>query len=452
MIAIKLLLATLFFISPEDPALESAAVSAYAVNTRTGEVIIDQNSRKSLMPGSCMKVITTAAALHLLGPEFQFQTDLEYDGKIDSEGTLHGNLYIHGRGDPCLGSERIPPALSWRAQAEAWAHAVEKLGIRKIEGDVIGDASDWERALAVPSWNWEDLGNYYGAGASALSFHENAYTLTFVPGSAVGTAAHLAGTEPPLWGVTLQTEVTTGPVGSGDQACIYGSEYSPIQAIRGTIPAGVKQFSIRGAIPNPPAFCARALLKALQERGIAVHSRAIDLSLPRIVFHTTLSPPLKTIVHAVNQVSHNLYAEHLLKKMGEKIELQGSTAAGVQAITQFLQQHKIDLKGFNIADGSGLSRKNMITAQQLVAVLTEMKTSEHFSCFLQSLPAMGAHLRAKSGSMAFVRAYTGYAGDVAFAILINHSQDPALGKKIDQFLSDLDQPSADEKPATPSKR
>ncbi|MBY0529525.1 MAG: D-alanyl-D-alanine carboxypeptidase/D-alanyl-D-alanine-endopeptidase [Rhabdochlamydiaceae bacterium] len=452
MIAIKFLLATLFFLNPEDPSLETASVSAYAINTRTGKVIIDHNSRKSLMPGSCMKVVTTAAALQLLGPDFQFQTDLEYDGKIDADGILHGNLYIHGGGDPCLGSERIPPALSWQAQTHAWVLAVEKLGIRKIQGEVIGDAAAWEKALAVPSWNWEDLGNYYGAGACALSFHENAYTLTFVPASTVGAAAHLAGTEPPLWGVTLQTEVTTGPVGSGDQACIYGSEYSPIQAIRGTIPAGVKQFSIRGAIPNPPDFCARALLKALQDKGIAVQAKPLRPSSPRTAFHTTFSPPLKTIVHAVNQVSHNLYAEHLLKKIGEKVELQGSTLAGARAITQFWQQKHIDLKGFNMADGSGLSRKNMITAQQLVAILAEMKTSESFSYFLQSLPKKGTHLFAKSGSMAFVKAYAGYAGDIAFALLVNHSQDPDLVKKIDQFLSVLDQPSADENPAVPSKR
>src|ERR1700693_2764572 len=115
-----------------NPSWDHASVSAYAVNTKTGEVVMDENSDKSLMPASCIKAITTAAALQILGPETRFQTDLEYDGVIDNSGTLHGNLFIHGGGDPCLGSNRIEGSLSWDKQIDAWVEAVQKLGIRKI--------------------------------------------------------------------------------------------------------------------------------------------------------------------------------------------------------------------------------------------------------------------------------------------------------------------------------
>src|SRR5579872_5093701 len=176
---LTLLLSTVFL---GNPTWDHASVSAYAVNIKTGKVVMDENSDKSLMPASCVKAITTAAALQILGPEMRFQTDLEYDGTIDSEGTLQGNLYIRGGGDPCLGSDRIEGVLSWDKQIVCWADVVAKLGIKRIEGEVIGDSSRWEKALAPPCWMWGDLGNYYGAGASALTFHENLYTLTFKPG------------------------------------------------------------------------------------------------------------------------------------------------------------------------------------------------------------------------------------------------------------------------------
>ncbi len=451
MILIKTILSSLLMFSPEDPTWEQASISAYAVDTRTGKVLLDQNSHKSLMPASCMKLVTTAAALQILGPSFRFQTDLEYDGKLEPSGVLRGNLYIHGKGDPCLGSERIAPSLGWRAQVERWADEIAKLGIRTIDGNVIGDASDWELALAVPSWNWEDLGNYYGAGACALSFHENAYTLTFKPGATQGEKTAVISTEPPLWGVALQNEVTTGALGSGDQACIYGAEFTSLQTVRGTIPAGVKTFSIRGAVPNPPSFCAHALIEALEHRGICVKGSFYGPTAQRLVCYSTHSPPLREIVRETNRVSLNLYAEHLLKKIGEVVRGQGSTQAGCEAITDFLKENKLDLKGFHLADGSGLSRKNLITAKQLVAVLAVMKRSNHCADYFDSLPEIESGVRAKSGSMSFVRAYAGYAGDVAFAIIVNQCQDSQARAKMLQWISHF-QPSAEENPATPSMR
>ena len=102
-------------------------LSAYAIDTSTGEVLIDQNSDLSLCSGSCMKIVTTAAALHLIGPDTSFKTILEYDGIIDADKILHGNIYVRGGGDPCLGSGRIPGSLSWEKQLDAWTRALMDL-------------------------------------------------------------------------------------------------------------------------------------------------------------------------------------------------------------------------------------------------------------------------------------------------------------------------------------
>lgn len=437
-IILLILLAATHLCSEDPYTLDHAILSIYAVQSETGEVLIDKNSNLSLTPASCMKIVTTGAALHLLGTDCRFETHLEYDGFIDPAKTLHGNLYIRGGGDPCLGSDRISGALSWKKQVETWADAVQKLGIQKIEGKVIGDATKWEKALAVPSWSWEDLGNYYGAGACALSFHENCYTLFFRPGNTVGETATILRTDPPLPTLTFQNEVQTGPEGSGDRACIYGSEFSSTQFVRGTVPAAVKEFAIKGAIPDPAVYCADLLAEQLQERGISIGHKNIAQQSKRIAFHTTYSPTVGEIVHWANQKSVNLYAEHLLKKIGEVTYNEGSTTSGIKAVINFWNSQNIDLGGFNMVDGSGLSRKNLATTKQLVEMLLKMKKSAFFPIFFASLPQEKDQIKAKSGSMSLIRGYAGYTGNIAFAILVNQCANSKLAnEKIRLLLDDL---------------
>ncbi len=430
----SLLLFPLLFATLGSASEESALVSIYAIDASTKKVLFEQGADKSLIPASCMKIIATGAALHLLGPEMRFQTDLEADGTLDEEGTLHGNLILRGGGDPCLGSDRIKGSLSWKEQIEAWVAAVAKFGVKRIEGTVIGDGATWEKAMAVPSWNWEDIGNYYGAGASALSFHENSYTLVFKPGKKEGDPAVILRLDPPLPTLTLLNEVKTGPAGSGDRACIYGAEFTPFQSVRGTIPAGVEEFAIKGAIPDPAGCCADLLAKSLESKGILILRRSMAPQ-ERAVIHTTYSPPVREIVYWTNQNSVNLYAEHLLKKMGEIVYSEGSTSAGIKAVTGFWRSQGIDLDGFHMADASGLSRQNCASAKQMVAILLKMKESEFFSLFLRSLPDLGDRCKAKSGNMSRIHGAVGFLDDAVFAILVNQSTDPKIKEKIRLLLS-----------------
>lgn len=394
-------------------AVEQATVALYAVDTETGQLLIDTNSDLSVVPASCLKLFTTAAAIHILGPESRFETHLEYDGTIQDK-TLHGNLYIKGGGDPCLGSSRFG---GYQKQLDIWVDAIRKLGIEKIDGKVVPDATAWEKALAPPSWEFEDLANYYGAGASALSFNENSYTLYFQPGNATGDEAHIIRTDPPFIGATLHNEVKTGSLGSGDQAFIFGCEYCPIQFARGTIPLGAREFSIKGALADPAEVTSYLLCKALQ--GITVGTEALPQT-KRTCFHTTYSPTVKEIVHLTNQKSVNLYAEHLLKQMGN-----GKTTRGLEKVKEFLLSLGIELSGFNMMDGSGHSRRNLVTAKQLVQLLLKMRHSQHYQIFYDSLPTQQDAVKAKSGSMAFIKSYAGYYDKVAFAFIINNCHDAA---------------------------
>ncbi len=420
----------LLFLPLFGDELDSSIVSVYALDMQTGKVLIDEKSHLSLNPASCLKLLTTAAALHILGGEFHFQTHLEHDGVIDEHGVLHGNLYVRGGGDPCLGSDRIQGSLKWKEVIELLANKVHTTPIVRIDGEVIADTSLWETPRAIPSWEWEDIGNYYGSGPCALSFHENAYSLTFEPGKKEGDLARIVRTDPPLDLHSFENNVTTGPAGSGDRACIYGSELAAVQRVSGTIPRAVPEFTIKGALPNPPALMVQLLKDALQKRGIPTHHQTLIPLKIRSPLFTLNSPPLSAIIHVTNHKSVNLYAEHLLRAIGH-----GTTSGGIQALSHFLEKLEIETTGLLLADGSGLSRRNLITTKQLVSLLCKMHSSP---LFVHSLPEIRKGVVAKSGTASLTRGCAGYVGRIAFAILINHCQDSAAAEqKIQAVISQL---------------
>lgn len=430
----------LLSICDAQSALQHAHISAYVIDTETGKVVFEQNSDKSLIPASCLKIVTTGAALYLLGPDFQFCTALEYDGEIDRQGHLHGNIYIVGDGDPCLGSDRVPPSLSWNQQIEEWCSAISSLGITKILGKVIGDDIKWRKPSAVPSWELEDLPSYYGAGPSALTFHENAYTLYLKSGLKKGDPAHLIRLDLPLSEIRFCNEVTTLEHTTIKDLTLFGAECCPVRYIQGSLPLSKEEFSIRGSIPNPARACANLLKASLTEKNIEVGEQSFLLNKNRRVFHRHFSPYLKDIIYALNQKSINIYAENLTRKIGELKENEGTTQAGVRAIKNFWESQNIEDCPIYMVDGSGLSRKNLITTKQLVSILLKIKNSPYFSVFFNSLPEVQENVRAKSGTMSLVKGYTGYAGKFAFAILVNQCVDAKETKEfMNEFISKLNQ-------------
>ena len=282
----------------------------------------------------------------------------------------------------------------------------------------------------MSSWLWEDLGNYFGAGASALSFHENTYSLFFKPG-ALGSEAKIVKTEPSIARLELKNEVTTGPEDSGDQAWVFGSEFSFVQHVRGTIPAGVLEFSIKGMIPDPAVFCAELLESSLKQKGVVFHHQQ-KAPKEKKIFHITSSPSVEEIVYVTNQKSINLYAEHLLKQIGVQTSGEGTCASGLSGLKAFLEKKGVPTSGMLLSDGSGLSQKNLLTARQLTTFLRAMKSSEHFSVFYDSLGEVKPGVKGKSGFNGLNFAFAGYKGEIAFAIIINHALDTKASKeKID---------------------
>ncbi|MEZ4883357.1 MAG: D-alanyl-D-alanine carboxypeptidase/D-alanyl-D-alanine-endopeptidase [Chitinophagales bacterium] len=436
-----------------DPELQNASWGFYAKSVKTGKVVAQYNAQKSLAPASSMKVITTATALEILGKDYTFETVLEYDGQVDASGTLKGNVYIRGGGDPTLGAPRDDLGKSYEEVLQQWVGAIRKVGIKSIEGYVVGDARFFEEESVPPSWLWEDLGNYYGAGASGLSFHENQYFAYFNSEAKEGSNTQLTKITPSIPNFKIVNRVTSGEKGSGDNAYIFAAPYSNIAYIRGTIPPARQGFRVKGSISNPALFCAYQLQQELVKVGIEAGKgystvRILEhegkyVPLKRTFLTKIISPPLSKIVYWTNKKSINLFAEHLLKALGKHRFGKGTRENGVLLVEEYLKTCNVNTKGFFMEDGSGLSPMNGVTAQQFGDLLYVYRNETNYPTFFESLSVAGNtsddgglksflqgtaaanKVFAKSGYIERVRSYTGYAqtasGDqIAFALMVNN--------------------------------
>ena len=255
------------FVASEQ--LRSASVSFCVLDVSTGQVIAQHDPLRSLAPASALKTVTTASALALLGPNYQFKTTLSYTGTLDGDGSLAGDLYLQGFGDPTFGSDQMAGLPGLEGTLLRMVQATQQSGIRAVEGRVFGDGSYFETAAHVPTWQWNDLGNYYGAGAFGLNINENLYQLHFTQ-TAQGEVPPISGTTPPLPDLNVRNEVLSAGPRTGDNAYIYGAHYTNERYVRGTIPAGSGTFTIKGSIPEPPLTAARLFAEALAAYGVEV--------------------------------------------------------------------------------------------------------------------------------------------------------------------------------------
>jgi D-alanyl-D-alanine carboxypeptidase/D-alanyl-D-alanine-endopeptidase (penicillin-binding protein 4) len=448
----------------KDVALKHATWSIYVVNSKTDSVVADFNSNTSLIPASTLKIVTTGAALGMLGSDHIFKTQLQYDGTFDTiTGILKGNLYIVGGGDPTLESSYFREKKDTLSTIEKWALILKAKGIKKIDGALVGDAEIFEDNSIPSQWIWGDIGNYFGAGASGLSYHDNKYIVTFKSGS-VGSKTTINSIQPSMEGLQFVNNVTAG--GNDDSAFIYGSPYSFYRKAEGTIPPNKKNYEVEGSIPDPALSCAQALESALKKLNVVITQKATtakklkesDLysTSNRKNIHANYSPTLDKIVYWTNMKSINLYAEHLLKFMSYRKTGVGSESRGTQVVIDYWKDRGVDVSGFSMADGCGLSRANIITTKTETQILCKMIKDKNFDVFYKSFPIAGKsgslgslcegtfaenNLRAKSGYINMARSYAGYVknrkGDLlCFSVIANNYECSAteMKKKLERLL------------------
>jgi D-alanyl-D-alanine carboxypeptidase/D-alanyl-D-alanine-endopeptidase (penicillin-binding protein 4) len=388
----------------ETEAFRRAHVGICIMDLESKQIVYSRNEEQFFIPASVQKVVMSAAAIGALGEEYCFHTDLEIEGKVDAAGVLHGNLWVRGGGDPTLSLEIF----------SEWEEALKQEGIRRIEGKIIVDTSCFETILASPYWSFEDLGNYYGAGASGLAINRNQYRITFQPGKQEGQPATVLSQDPPIPQLIVRNEVKTGAAGSGDQVNIFGAEYSPIQFYRGSVPVDEPTFTVKGAIPDPALFCGRLLLERIPaSEGIEIIREKPQKQSPRKQLSRKNSPPLKEIIREMNLFSINLHAEHLLKTIGG-----GKGSQGTALLESFLKERGIAAQ---VKDGSGGARNNLLTPQGVVTLLADIHHSPACQTIKASLPEPGKEgslklfpplthgkICAKTGSMSNIQNLAGY--------------------------------------------
>lgn len=415
-----------------EPDLPSAIWGIFVRDLRTGRVVFSRNSDKNLVPASNLKLFTTATALDFFGSDHRYITRLYFEGSTQSDGTLNGDLIIRGSGDPTFGSrhQEVNPL-------ETWARQLRESGVRRIEGRIIGDDDILEDRPWAEGWDvWHVATEDYAPGAGGLSYRDNLVELS-VSGSGSGSRASVS-TNPSGY-AQIENSVISSRGGGGRPFRIDRILGTNTIELTGSISTRYRGNSLI-PIYNPTRFTLHAFVEALGDQGITVNAAVADLddldftpsySGDPLLIHA--SPPMHQIVRRINQRSDNFYAEQVFRTFAGD----GSTGDGARRVLSFLEGAGVDTEGLAIRDGSGLSRKDMVTPASIVGLLDHMDDHPERSAFWNSLPEGGGSgstlrsrlsgipVRAKTGSLAYVRALSGYVtapngNRLAFSVIANN--------------------------------
>ena len=422
-------------------------------NLANGEVLFDRNGSRRFIPASNMKLLSTAAALDALGPDFRYQTRLYAEGEV-ANGTLNGALVVRGAGDPTFGGRFADDDLT--RVFRQWADSLAAMGVRRIRGPIIGDDDVFDNVGLGEGWQWDDLVWYYGAEVSGLQFNEGVVDVE-VRGTSPGQRASVTADHNYGYARFVNQSTTTagGSIREGYTRALSDNVFT----VTTSVPDGeVEREAL--AVVNPTEYFVRVMVGVFRQQGVEVTGDEVDVdewgrrpryeTMTRIATHT--SPPLSEIAKQTNEDSNNVYAEHLLRTMGAYVYQgadlpTGSAFAGWEATKPFLERIGVDPESFRVADGSGLSALNRLTPVGIIGVLRGMHqhpdraTAE---AFYNSLAVGGltgtiarrygsgdarGNVHAKTGYISGARTLSGYvtsaSGDlIAFSLLCNNYTVP----------------------------
>jgi serine-type D-Ala-D-Ala carboxypeptidase/endopeptidase (penicillin-binding protein 4) len=454
------------------PELAPAMVGLKVVSLDTGRVLFEQNAAKLLRPASNMKLYTIAAALDRLSPDYRFVTSVYASTRPDAAGLVRGDLTIYGRGDPSLAA-RFNNGDYFKAIDDLAARIVAA-GVKRVEGDLVGDESYFIGPKYGSGWDWQDLTWYYGAEVTPLTVNDNALDLFVKPGPAVGQPA-LITTGPPDPLLTIVNKVITSAKGLRRELSVHRSLNENTITITGSIPLEDRGYTGGIGISHPALLFVYLLRTSLAQKGVVITGKSRttgEVSQPQLItgvaisssgsgsgtngssgpfqneIATLQSPPFSLIAAQTLKPSQNLYTELILRTMGRVTPPpatmpsldQTSENLGLEAVKSFLKTAGIRPEALVLDDGSGLSRNDMITAEASVQLLQFMSKHRYANVFRDALPVAGVdgtlrnrfrgtaaenNVRAKTGSLSSAASLGGYmttaAGEkLAFSIMVNN--------------------------------
>ena len=425
------------------PAFESAFWGIEVRRLRDGRVLYARNERKSMTPASVLKLVVTAAVLDAMGPDARLRTTLETTGSLDPSGTLQGDVYLVGRGDPTLAE----PSSEGRNGFEALAEDLWNAGVRRIEGRIVGHEGFFKGDRRGDGWQWEDLVWCYGAEVSALSWNDNCATLVLQPGASVGDPL-LVSRQPASSYYSVVSTAVTAAAGSDAEPRLVRNFGTNLVSLSGGLPLGAASETLSVALEDPARYAATVFVELLESRGIALarpvatSSDALPPTVRILAAHE--SPPLAELLKGVNKPSQNMRSEILLRVLGAATKGEGSASAGHAAVMDFLQRIGVGHEGWALWDAAGLAHTDLVTAHDIVSLLGTMDRHPYALAFRGSLAVAGVdgtlagrmrgtpaegRILAKTGTLRQAHALAGYvntrSGDrLAFSVAINHHTGP----------------------------
>lgn len=442
----------------DEPPFDRA-LWGVAIMDPSGRVVFERNGDRLFVPASNVKLVVSAAATALLPSTYRFRTSVFGAGSIDG-GTLTGDLVIYGRGDPSLSDRYYPTRFT---AFEELADQLRARGIERVRGDLVGDASWFDSLTIHPSWESYDLNWWYAAPVSALGFNDNSVDFRITP-SLPGLPPAIT-FEPDLGLVQFTNRARTVPVDSPRTIDFHRLPGSNIIWADGDVPLDTRPWTENVSVQDGAVWATTAFRTALQSRGIEVSGRtrvtydpsanAPALLGEPLAEHT--SRPLADIVEPILKLSHNWYAEMLLKTLARERTGTGSWDSGLAVERRFLRdQLRVDSTQFSLADGSGLSHWNLVTPRAFVQILRAMQNQGAGAALREALPVSGGEgtlrfrsrgnglagrVRAKTGSIANTNTLSGYLetpmGTWIFSIQINNhaAQNREALRRIDDVVA-----------------
>jgi D-alanyl-D-alanine carboxypeptidase/D-alanyl-D-alanine-endopeptidase (penicillin-binding protein 4) len=431
----------------------------------TGKTLYELNAKRFFVPASNTKLFSVSLALTGLGPDYTFQTRVLAGAEPDATGRIEGDIRLVGGGDPNLSARAIPYRMGSisgdpLAALDDLAAQIAARGIHRIEGDVVGDDSWYVWEPFGNGWSIDDPVYDYGAPVSALTVNDNAFTLSIRPGAAEGDPATIA-LNPAVEYYAIDNRIRT--IAAGGERKIHYSRAAGGMTLElwGSIPMHDPGEDSALGIDDPALYAAIAFRQELEARGIFVAGRAVTQHLypyevadlkqapasgaaPGFELAVRKSAPLLEDLRITAKVSQNLHAELALRAVGRARRNIGSVEAGLDELKAFLTEAGIEPGVYNLNDGSGLARINLVSPEIIVKLLRYMYASPQRDNFLSILPVGGqdgtlnsrfagpsiaGRIHAKTGSLSHVSALSGYAqrrqGDwIAFSILVNNYNGP----------------------------
>ena len=448
----------------KDPVMSHASFGFMAFDLDSNKVLGKHNEMLSLSPASTTKLFSTISAIELLGPDFRPKTEIYYKGFI-TDSILHGDLIIRGGGDPSLGSSYLLGTGNEKKFLFDWVDSLKAKGIKTITGNIIADSKDFGSQGAPDGWSWADLGNYYGASPAGICVYDNAIRYYLTTNSKAGNKAQLIKQFPNIAGFKFNNSIT-GDHTSSDNTSFYGGPFENNRSGKGTIPVSQDNYMVKSSLPNPDLQLAHDFTATCKEQHILVSGTylkreqsdsLIDYSsLNKLFIYQGKS--IAEIIKITNLKSINLFAEQLVCLIGHEKRGQGLTEIGIEVIETHWK-NKIDFKGLLLKDGSGLSRTNGISCENLIQILTYAKQQDYFPVFEASLPVAGRSgtltslckgqpcegvTHAKSGTMKRIKSYAGYihtttGRNICFAVISNNfnCKSSTMVTKIEPLLNAL---------------